>query len=423
MIKDKYKIAIIGLGYVGLPLAIEFSNFFPTVGYDNSVKRIKELKSGFDNTNETTRKLFHKNKNIVFTSNSNQLKSSNIYILTVPTPLDKKKKPDLSLIKSAIQTITKYLKKNDIIILESTVYPGVSEEFCIPLIEKLTGYKINIDFFFGYSPERVNPGDRKRTLTKIKKVVAGSNKETTKILNNLYKKIITAGIYLAPSIKVAEAAKVIENTQRDVNIAFMNELSLIFNKLNINTTEVLKAASTKWNFINFNPGLVGGHCISVDPQYLAYKSRKVGYNPRVILSGRNINDNMPKIIAHESIKKIESIGITRQPRVLVMGITFKENCPDIRNTQVIKIISIYKNKKFKVDVVDDIADHKLVKKLYKINMTIEPKNNYYDLILVAVKHDIFRKIGIKRIRSFCNSHGFIYDLKSMFNYNDVDFSL
>ena len=423
MIQNRYKIAIIGLGYVGLPLAIEFSKYYNTVGYDKSLKRIKELNLGIDNTNEIENKDFHKNKKLIFTTNNNDIRLSNIYIITVPTPVNNKKQPDLSLIKSAIEIVSKHIKKNDIIILESTVYPGVSEEFCIPLIERLTDKKINKDFFFGYSPERVNPGDKKRTLTKIKKVVSGSNSQSTKKINNLYKKIITAGTYVASSIKVAEAAKVIENTQRDINIAFINELSLIFNKLNINTNEVLKAASTKWNFIDFKPGLVGGHCISVDPHYLAHKSRQVGYNPKIILSGRNINDSMPKNIANESIKKIKSIGLKRQPRVLVMGITFKENCPDIRNTQVVKIIKIFINKKFNVDVIDGIADNKLIKKEHKINMILKPKKNYYDFILLAVKHDLFYKIGIKNIRGFCNKNGFIYDLKSMFNYKDVDLSL
>jgi len=423
MIQNRYKIAIIGLGYVGLPLAIEFSKYYNTVGYDKSLKRIKELNLGIDNTNEIENKDFHKNKKLIFTTNNNDIRLSNIYIITVPTPVNNKKQPDLSLIKSAIEIVSKHIKKNDIIILESTVYPGVSEEFCIPLIERLTDKKINKDFFFGYSPERVNPGDKKRTLTKIKKVVSGSNSQSTKKINNLYKKIITAGTYVASSIKVAEAAKVIENTQRDINIAFINELSLIFNKLNINTNEVLKAASTKWNFIDFKPGLVGGHCISVDPHYLAHKSRQVGYNPKIILSGRDINDSMSKNIANESIKKIKSIGLKRQPRVLVMGITFKENCPDIRNTQVVKIIKIFINKKFNVDVIDGIADNKLIKKEHKINMILKPKKNYYDFILLAVKHDLFYKIGIKKIRGLCNKNGFIYDLKSMFNYKDVDLSL
>ena len=423
MTQNKCKIAIIGLGYVGLPLAIEFSKYYSTVGYDKNLTRIKELNLGIDNTNEIENKTFNKNKKLIFTNKSNDIRLSNIYIITVPTPVNKKKQPDLSLIKSAIEIVSKHIKKNDIIILESTVYPGVSEEFCIPLIERLTDKKINKDFFFGYSPERVNPGDKKRTLTKIKKVVSGSNSQSTKKINNLYKKIITAGTYVASSIKVAEAAKVIENTQRDINIAFINELSLIFNKLNINTNEVLKAASTKWNFIDFKPGLVGGHCISVDPHYLAHKSRQVGYNPKIILSGRNINDNMSKNIANESIKKIKSIGLKRQPRVLVMGITFKENCPDIRNTQVVKIIKIFINKKFNVDVIDGIADNKLIKKEYKINMILKPKKNYYDFILLAVKHDLFYKIGIKKIRGLCNKNGFIYDLKSMFNYKDVDLSL
>ena len=423
MKKKLNKIAVIGLGYVGLPLAIEFSKFFTTVGYDESKKRISELNQGIDNTNEINDRNFHKSKKLLFTYNKNEIRSSNIYILAVPTPLNKKNEPDLSLIDKAIRTVSRHLNQNDIIILESTVYPGVSDEFCIPLVEKLTGKKINIDFFFGYSPERVNPGDKKRTLTKIKKVVSGSNKKTTNKINSLYKKIIIAGTHVAPSIKIAEAAKVIENTQRDINIAFINELSIIFNKLNINTNEVLKAASTKWNFINFHPGLVGGHCISVDPQYLAYKSRKAGYNPKIILAGRSINDNMPKNISENSIKKIKSIGLKRQPRVLVMGITFKENCPDIRNTQVVKIIRIFKKNNFKVDVIDDVANKSLVKKEFDIKINVRPKINYYDLIVIAVKHDQFYKIGIKKIRSFCNKKGFIYDIKSMFSIEDVDASL
>ncbi len=416
-------IAIIGLGYVGLPLAVEFGKKIKTIGYDINTKRVEELKKKFDRTNEISKKQFQFATKLNLTSNKNNLKNATVFIITVPTPVDSKNNPDLKFLNKAIKTTAHYLGKNSLVILESTVYPGLTEEYCVPLLEKFSKLKYNKDFFCGYSPERINPGDKNRTLIKIKKVVSGSNKETTKRVNYIYKSVIKAGTYVAASIKVAETAKVIENTQRDINIAFMNEVAIICNKLNIDTNEVISTAKTKWNFLNFVPGLVGGHCISVDPYYLFSKSKQVGYEPRIILAGRKINNEMSKYVASELLKKIRQIKVRRKPRVLIMGVTFKEDCPDVRNSQVIKIVNILKNKNIGIHIFDHIADKEILKKEFNLKLVDKPRNNYYDAVMITVKHKSFRNLGIKKIKSMCNNKGFIYDLKHTFKEKEVEMRL
>ncbi len=416
-------IAIIGLGYVGLPLAVEFGKKIKTIGYDIDRKRIEELKKKYDKTKEIQKKQFQLANKLSLTSNKKNLIDATVFIITVPTPVDNKNNPDLKFLKRALKTTAQFLDKNSLVIIESTVYPGLTEEFCVPILEKFSRLKYNRDFFCGYSPERINPGDKKRTLTKIKKVVSGSNKKTTKRVNYIYKKIINAGTYIAASIKVAETAKVIENTQRDINIAFMNEVAIICNKLNIDTNDVINTAKTKWNFLNFVPGLVGGHCISVDPYYLFSKSKEVGYEPKIILSGRKINNQMSKYVTSELLKKIKQNMVLRRPRVLIMGVTFKEDCPDVRNSQVVKIVNILKNRNIGIHVYDDIADKELLKKEFNIRLISKPKKNYYDAVMIAVKHKSFYNLGIKKIRSMCNKKGFIYDLKYTFSGNEVEMSL
>ena len=334
----KYKIGVIGLGYVGLPLAVEFSSKFRTVGFDLNAKESKNFKNKIDSTLELTADKLKKST-AVFTANEKDVADCNIFIITVPTPIDEFKNPDLKPLELSSKSVAKYLKKNDVVIYESTVYPGATEEFCVPILEKESKLKFNQDFYCGYSPERINPGDNERTLTTIKKITSGSNKKTAKLVDNLYASIIPAGTYLAESIRIAEAAKVIENVQRDVNIALINELSMIFNKLGIDTGDVLEAAATKWNFLNFKPGLVGGHCIGVDPYYLTHKSKEIGYHPEMILAGRRINDSMGDYVANSTIKMMAEVGISPiHSKVLILGLTFKENCPDFRNTKVPDII-------------------------------------------------------------------------------------
>ncbi len=419
----KHKISVFGLGYVGLPLAIEFSKYFKTIGYDANNKRIDELKSFKDSNNEISKNII-KNSNIKFTNNLNDLKKSNTYIVTVPTPIDKLNKPDLTSIYSACKNIGNLLKKKDLVIFESTVYPGLTEEKCIPLIEKISKLKLNRDFYCGYSPERVNPGDQKRTLEKIIKVTSGSNNYTLEIVDNLYKKIIKAGTHKVSSIKIAEAAKIIENTQRDLNVAFVNELSMLFYKMNINTQEVLEAASTKWNFLNFKPGLVGGHCIGVDPYYLTYKAKELGFKPKIILSGRNVNNNMGKFIVsviNKKFKKDNKFKTKNKYNVLVMGFTFKENCSDIRNTKVADMIKLLNRYTKNIDIFDPLVNEINFKKEYKYNLIHSPKNNYYDFIIISVAHNIFKEIGILNIKKFGNSRCSILDLKYLFDkkYTDI----
>ncbi len=396
-----YKICIIGLGYVGLPLAHAFSEKYKVVGLDIYQTRIDELNAAYDRTLELNESQLREalDNNIKFTSSIEDIKDCNIYIVTVPTPIDKNKRPDLTPLLKASETIGKVLKKDDIVIYESTVYPGATEDDCVPILEKFSNLKFNKDFYCGYSPERINPGDKEHTVTKILKVTAGSTPEIGKVVNDLYSSIITAGTHLAPSIKVAEAAKVIENTQRDINIAFVNELAMLFNKMGIDTQAVLEAAGTKWNFLNFKPGLVGGHCIGVDPYYLTHKAQSFGYNPEMILAGRRINDNMGIYVANQVVKLMIKKGHTvKNSKVLILGITFKENCPDIRNSRVIDVINELKEFGCNIDVYDPWADKKEVKYEYNIDLLASLKEDFatkYAGIILAVSHHEFKKLDTK----------------------------
>ncbi len=400
------KIAIIGLGYVGLPLMVEFSKKYQTIGFDISSIRVNELKECHDRTMELDDEYFSKiNKkyDLKFTSSIDDINECNIYIVTVPTPIDKSKRPVLGPLLNASKSIGSILKQGDIVIYESTVYPGATEEDCVPILEKFSGLRFNVDFFCGYSPERINPGDKIHTLTKIKKVTSGSNAKTAKKVNDIYASIITEGTHMAPSIKVAEAAKVIENSQRDVNIAFVNELSIIFNKMGIDTNDVLEAANTKWNFMPFKPGLVGGHCIGVDPYYLTHKAQELGYNPEILLAGRRLNDSMGAYVAKQVIKvMIEKEQKIEGNKVLVMGITFKENCPDIRNSKVIDMIEELKDFGTHVSVYDPLADPNEVKNNHNISLLPQdrlPKFEEYGAIILAVPHDKFSKVKIRTSRN------------------------
>ena len=423
MIQKKTKISIIGLGYVGLPLAISFSKFYKVVGFDLSKERISDLRKGSDETLEVKKNTILKAKNLMFTSNLNDLKKCNCHIVTVPTPIDKFNKPDFSNLISASQMIGKILKKNDIVIYESTVYPGATEEICVPILEKKSDLIYNNDFFVGYSPERMNPGDKKHTVENIIKVTSGSNEGTANFVNKLYKSIVKAGTYKASSIKVAEAAKVIENTQRDINISLINELSLIFDKIDIDTEEVLKAAGTKWNFLPFKPGLVGGHCIGVDPYYLTYKSKKLGYDPKIILAGRKLNDNMSTHIVNKLFLKMDKKKIkVSNSKILIMGLTFKENCPDIRNSKVFDLAKQLKKSTAKVSVYDPWVNNK-IHKLNGISLIKKPIKNNYDCIILAVAHNFFKKMGIKKIKNFTKKNHIIFDLKYIFPENFSDLRL
>ena len=403
------KITIIGLGYVGLPLAIEFGKKFNVLGFDISKSRVNELKKGLDSNGEFTENEILQNK-IQFTHSEKDVGNSDFYIITVPTPLKKNNKPDLRPLKNASQIVGKKIKKGDIVIYESTVYPGCTEEDCVPILEKTSGLVYNVDFFCGYSPERINPGDKKRKLSNIKKVVSGSNSKVSKIVNDLYSKIITAGTYISPSIKVAEASKIIENVQRDVNISLMNEFAIIFEKLDLDTKEVLDAASTKWNFLNFKPGLVGGHCIGVDPYYLAYKSEKSGYTPKVLLNGRKVNNNISKKI-FKSIQKqcINSDIDLKKCKILILGITFKENCSDIRNSRVINLYNHFKKLNNNIDVYDPYADKNEVYRFSSIKL-IDKIIKKYEVVILAVAHDQFLEIDYKNI---LNANYVLYDVKSI----------
>jgi len=412
------KIAVIGLGYVGLPLAHAFSEKYEVVGFDIAQWRIDELNSGLDRTlelNETQVKEALAN-NMQFTNVLENIADCNIYIVTVPTPIDKHKKPDLTPLIKASESIGKVLKKDDIVIYESTVYPGATEEECVPVLEKFSGMTFNEDFYAGYSPERINPGDKEHTVTKILKVTAGSTPEIGKRVDALYTSIITAGTHLAPSIKVAEAAKVIENSQRDINIAFVNELAIIFNKLNIDTEAVLEAAGTKWNFLPFRPGLVGGHCIGVDPYYLTHKAQEVGYNPEIILAGRRLNDNMGMYVANQVLKLlIQKEHKIAGAKVLVLGITFKENCPDIRNSRVIDVVSELKEFGTDVSVYDPWADPEEVKREYGLDLLSSPDGSY-DAVVLAVSHDKFNGLDIDKLKNGKNT--IVYDIKSKLEESD-----
>ncbi len=416
---NKLRLAVIGLGYVGLPLALEFAKKKKVIAFDLKTKRINELKSRIDKNLEISQKEFKNLTKIKFTNDKNDLKLANCFIITVPTPIDKFKRPDLRPILDASETVGKSLKKKDIVIYESTVYPGCIEEKCVPILEKFSKLIFNKHFFCGYSPERINPGDKKLNITNIKKITSGSTTDTAKLVDDLYKKIVKVGTHKAPSIKVAEAAKVIENTQRDLNIALINELSIIFNKLNIDTQEVLEAAGSKWNFIPFKPGLVGGHCIGVDPYYLTYKAKNIGYSPKVILAGRNINDNMGYYVASELVNKMKKKKITiKGANILVMGLTFKENCTDIRNSGIEGVIEKLKKFKCKLDLYDPWADKIEIKKIYNIKPILKPDKKKYDSIIIAVAHKKFKDLGIKFISSLCKKNHIIYDLKSLFYKNE-----
>jgi len=415
VIENNPKICVIGLGYVGLPLAHAFSEKYEVVGFDISKWRIDELSSGYDRTlelNETQVKEAI-NNGMKFSLNIDDIKDCNIYIVTVPTPIDKNKRPDLTPLIKASETIGKVLKKDDIVIYESTVYPGATEEDCVPVLENFSGLTFNKDFFCGYSPERINPGDKEHTVTKILKVTSGSTPEIGIKVNELYASIITAGTHLAPTIKVAEAAKVIENSQRDINIAFVNELAIIFNKLGINTNDVLEAAGTKWNFLPFRPGLVGGHCIGVDPYYLTHKAQQVGYNPEIILAGRRLNDNMGIYVANQVIKLMIKKGHKIEgSKVLVLGITFKENCPDIRNSRVIDVISELQEFGCDITVSDYWADKAEVKHEYNLNLDNDVDYDDFEAIVLAVSHDKYK------ILEFKNKNQIIYDIKSILKDSD-----
>ncbi|TAF66144.1 MAG: nucleotide sugar dehydrogenase [Cytophagales bacterium] len=411
------KIAVIGLGYVGLPLAVEFGKKITTIGFDINTKRIEELKNYHDRTREVEAEELKQANLLSYTHDTEALKEAQIFIITVPTPIDEARQPDLTPIRKATQTIAKILKKGDIIVYESTVYPGCTEEVCVPILEEISGLKYNQDFYCGYSPERINPGDKQHRLPTIKKVVSGSTPEIAQELNQLYGLIITAGTYLASSIKVAEAAKVIENTQRDINIAFVNELALIFDKLQIDTLEVLEAAGTKWNFLPFRPGLVGGHCIGVDPYYLTHKAEMVGYHPQVILSGRRINDGMGKYVADKVVKLlINKNHVIKEAKVLILGFTFKENCPDVRNTRVIDIYNELKEFGLHVDVYDPCAEAEEVHEEYNIHLL--PKiNQKYDAVVLAVAHEEFKTLDFG---AFQQENTVIYDVKSFLKKQEVD---
>ncbi|MEA5141166.1 nucleotide sugar dehydrogenase [Arcicella rigui] len=416
------KIGVIGLGYVGLPLAVEFGSKYPTVGFDINQERILQLRNGFDITLETRAEDILLSTKLLFTSSSEDLKNCNVFIVTVPTPIDEFNKPDLSYLVKASTLVGELLKVGDIVIYESTVYPGCTEEDCVPVLEKVSKLKFNTDFFCGYSPERINPGDKERTLTKICKITSGSTPEIAEFVNTLYSSIITGGTYRAPSIKVAEAAKAIENAQRDINISFVNELALMFDRMGLDTSDVLEAAGTKWNFLNFKPGLVGGHCIGVDPYYLVYKAQSLGYTPQVISSGRLVNDAMGGFVAKKILKKLITNGLKLQfCKVLILGITFKENCPDIRNTKVVDIYHELKDFGLEVDVYDPWATPNDVKQEYGVTLTSTLNVDGYDGIIVAVAHEQFLELNLNDLKK--DNQSVIFDLKSIFNRELVDMRL
>lgn len=415
------KICVIGQGYVGLPLAVEFGKHYPTIGFDIKKERITELQKGIDSTLECSTEELSESTHLSFSCTLSEIESANVYIITVPTPIDKYKTPDLTPLIKASEMLGKIVNKGDYVIYESTVYPGATEEDCIPLIEQNSGLTLNVDFFAGYSPERINPGDKEHRVTNILKVTSGSTPEAATYIDNLYKSIITAGTHKASSIRVAEAAKVIENTQRDVNIALVNELSLIFDKMGIDTLEVLEAAGTKWNFLPFRPGLVGGHCIGVDPYYLTHKAQSLGYHPEMILSGRRINDNMSRHIAEKVLrlmtkKKIQVVD----SKILVMGLTFKENCPDIRNTKVTDVIAELNSFHADIDIYDPWADAAEVEHEYGLKLTDMPLKGVYDAVVITVGHNEIKAMGINAIRKLCKNDHVIFDVKYIFDKNDVD---
>lgn len=413
------RIAVIGLGYVGLPLLIEFGKKYPCVGFDIQNKRIDELTKCIDNTNEMTEEELRNAGQVSFTTDPAELVDANIYIVTVPTPIDDQKRPHLGPLKSASKTVGQAISKGDVVIYESTVYPGATEEVCVPILEAESGLVFNEDFFVGYSPERINPGDKIHRIHSIVKVTSGSTPEATIFVDELYKSIITAGTHSVTSIKVAESAKVIENTQRDLNIALINELAIIFEKLDINTEEVLKAAGSKWNFLPFRPGLVGGHCISVDPYYLTHKAQEIGYHPEVILAGRRINDEMGSYIADRVVKLLTQKRIhVVDSKILIMGLAFKENCPDLRNTRITDVIEGLKDFHADVDVYDPWVDSDEAQSAYEITLIEKPELDKYDAVIIGVAHDCFKKAGIDAIKSYTKDNHIIFDVKYLFSDQD-----
>ncbi|MCU7923687.1 MAG: Vi polysaccharide biosynthesis UDP-N-acetylglucosamine C-6 dehydrogenase TviB [Candidatus Thiodiazotropha sp. (ex Dulcina madagascariensis)] len=417
----KAHIGVLGLGYVGLPLAVEFGKKYPTIGLDINEARVQELKEGRDSSLEVDPAELQQVPHLSFTSSLDDLKSCGIYIVTVPTPINEHKQPDLSPLIGASHALGKVLKPGDIAIFESTVYPGATEEVCVPIMEADSGLTFNQDFFVGYSPERINPGDKEHRLPTIKKVTSGSTPEVADFVDELYGTIITAGTHKASSIKVAEAAKVIENTQRDVNIALINELALIFNRLGIDTLEVLEAAGSKWNFLPFRPGLVGGHCIGVDPYYLTHKAQSIGYQPEIILAGRRLNDGMGAYVVHSIVKLMMKRGIaTNNNRVLVLGLTFKENCPDLRNTRVVDIVTEFEDYGSRVDVYDPWVEPAEAEQEYGLCPITELHDGKYDAVILAVAHRQFNEMGAKKIRALCKENGVLFDVKNLFPASEVD---
>jgi UDP-N-acetyl-D-galactosamine dehydrogenase len=418
------RIAVIGLGYVGLPLAVEFAKRFPVVGFDINRSRVEDLKSGKDATLEVNHQELIGNDSLVFSSSVSGIKDCNVYIVTVPTPIDQYNQPDLSMLQSSSSMLGEIIKSGDFVIYESTVYPGATEEECVPILEERSGLTLNDDFFVGYSPERINPGDKNHRVSNILKVTSGSSSGAANFVDSLYSQIVVAGTYKTSSIKVAEAAKVIENTQRDVNIALINELSIIFGKLEIDTHEVLNAAGTKWNFLPFSPGLVGGHCIGVDPYYLTHKAQSIGHHPEIILAGRRINDGMAAYVTSQLVKGMIKRSIhVKEARVLLMGLTFKENCPDLRNTKVLDVFHELRDYGIQVDVMEPWCSKQEVKDSYDIDLVDTPKEETYDAIIIAVAHEEFKAMSIEAIQKWAKSNHIIYDLKYSFPDSNVTMRL
>jgi UDP-N-acetyl-D-glucosamine/UDP-N-acetyl-D-galactosamine dehydrogenase len=423
-LSEQTSIAVIGLGYVGLPLAVEFGKKYRTLGFDINERRVGELREGIESTLEVDPAELREATKLSYSTTLEDLRQANVYIVTVPTPIDQHKQPDLTPLIRASETLGKVIKKGDVAVFESTVYPGATEESCVPVIERLSGLRFNEDFYVGYSPERINPGDKEHRLTSIKKVTSGSTPEAAEFVNALYASIIEAGTHMAPSIKVAEAAKVIENTQRDLNIALMNELAIIFNRMGIDTQAVLEAAGTKWNFLPFRPGLVGGHCIGVDPYYLTHKAEAMGYHPEVILAGRRINDSMGPYVAGQLVKQMVKRRIqVDQARVLVLGLAFKENCPDLRNTKVIDIVRELAEYRMQIDVYDPWVDAAEAHHEYGITPVTQPVEAHYDAIILAVAHKEFRDLGAAAIRRFGKAEHILYDLKYVLPKESTDLRL
>lgn len=421
---NESRIAVIGLGYVGLPLAAEFGKYFDTIGFDINSKRVEQLKSGYDFTLEMSNEELADAIKLSYTCQLDDLNTANIFVVTVPTPINKSKQPDLTPLIKASETIGKVLKKGDIVIYESTVYPGATEEDCVPVLERVSGLKFNQDFYAGYSPERINPGDKEHRVANILKVTSGSTHEVAEFVDALYKAVITAGTYKAESIRVAEAAKVIENTQRDVNIALINELSMLFNRMGIDTEAVLKAAGTKWNFLPFRPGLVGGHCIGVDPYYLTHKAQEIGFHPTMILAGRRINDGMGNYVSEQLVKAMLKKRLhVNESRVLILGFAFKENCPDLRNTRVIDIVHELSTYGVNVDVYDPWVSANEAEHEYGISLTKSPQQGGYDAVILAVAHDEFKTMGADTIRGFGKAESVIYDLKHILTNGAADLRL